>query len=285
MNSSITIVTAYFDIGRGQWTADKGFSPHLERTTDEYISYFKNLAELDNEMVVYTSSDLKPKIEAIRKGKPTTVIAFDVDEKFKNIKKRIAKIQNDESFRKLLPPRQLINPEYWSPGYALVCNLKSYFVEKAIKDNIVSNELVAWIDFGYCRKKETIRHVKEWRFPFNQEKMHFFTIRNGLKLKSIDSVFDCMINNRVFVIGGAVVGSRKKWSEFYRLVCACQYKTLKNNLVDDDQGIFLMCYHYRPDMIKLNYLGKRRWFDLFKRFNDSRFHALFYGIKLRLLFR
>ncbi|HCC7815775.1 TPA: WlaTC/HtrL family glycosyltransferase, partial [Citrobacter freundii] len=27
MNSSITIVTAFFDIGRGDWTSNKGFSP------------------------------------------------------------------------------------------------------------------------------------------------------------------------------------------------------------------------------------------------------------------
>ncbi|MBD5698887.1 WlaTC/HtrL family glycosyltransferase, partial [Citrobacter freundii] len=26
MNSSITIVTAFFDIGRGDWTSNKGFS-------------------------------------------------------------------------------------------------------------------------------------------------------------------------------------------------------------------------------------------------------------------
>ncbi len=63
MNSSITIVTAFFDIGRGSWTSDKGFSPHLERTSDSYIEYFKNLSELDNDMIIFTSNDLKPKLK------------------------------------------------------------------------------------------------------------------------------------------------------------------------------------------------------------------------------
>ncbi|MBD5709322.1 WlaTC/HtrL family glycosyltransferase, partial [Citrobacter freundii] len=56
MNSSITIVTAFFDIGRGDWTSNKGFSPHLERTADTYIQYFENLSKLDNDMVIFTSS-------------------------------------------------------------------------------------------------------------------------------------------------------------------------------------------------------------------------------------
>lgn len=89
MNSSITIVTAFFDIGRGDWTSNKGFSPHLERTADTYIQYFENLSKLDNDMVIFTSSELKPKIEAIRNGKNTVVVALDINKKFQSIKKEL----------------------------------------------------------------------------------------------------------------------------------------------------------------------------------------------------
>ncbi len=88
-----------------------------------------------------------------------------------------------------------------------------------------------------------------------------------------------MINNRSYIIGGAIVTSQEKWQEFYQLVCACQMKTLKNNIVDDDQGIFIMCYHYQPQLIKLNYLGKNRWFNLFKNVWEQRFHYLCKKIK------
>lgn len=63
-----------------------------------------------------------------------------------------------------------------------------------------------------------------------------------------------MINNRSYIIGGAIVATQKKWKEFYKLVCQCQIKTLRNNIVDDDQGVFIMCYYYNPKLIKLNYL-------------------------------
>lgn len=105
MNSSITIVTAFFDIGRGNWTSDKGFSPHLERTSDTYIEYFKNLSELDNDMVIFTSSVLKPKIEKIRNGKRTIVISLDINNKLQHIKKRISQIQKDDEFRNKLETR------------------------------------------------------------------------------------------------------------------------------------------------------------------------------------
>ena len=49
MSSSITIITAFFDIGRGNW------SYNYPRSEQEYINYFENLATLENEMVIFTS--------------------------------------------------------------------------------------------------------------------------------------------------------------------------------------------------------------------------------------
>ena len=49
---SISIVTAFFDIGRGDWTPDKGLPHYLHRTTDTYIERFGHLATLENEITV-----------------------------------------------------------------------------------------------------------------------------------------------------------------------------------------------------------------------------------------
>lgn len=252
MKSSTTIITAYFDIGRGDWTANKGFREKLARSVDVYFSYFERLAALENEMIIFTSPDLKPRVEAIRNGKPTTVIVIDIKKKFRYIRSRIEKIQKDESFTNRLEPRQLKNPEYWSPEYVLVCNLKAYFVNKAINMGLVKTPLVAWIDFGYCRKPNVTRGLKIWDFPFDENKMHLFTIKKGLTVTSQQQAFDFMIGNHVYIIGGAIVGSQHKWKEFYKLVLESQKITLNNNIVDDDQGIFVMCYYKRPDLFNLN---------------------------------
>ena len=55
MKSSTTIITAYFDIGRGDWTANKGFREKLARSVDVYFSYFERLAALENEMIIFFS--------------------------------------------------------------------------------------------------------------------------------------------------------------------------------------------------------------------------------------
>lgn len=283
MNSSITIVTAFFDIGRGSWTSDKGFSPHLERTSDTYIQYFKNLSELDNDMIIFTSKELKSKIEKIRDGKRTTVIAVDINKKFRHLKNRISQIQKNDEFRSKLETHQLINPEYWSADYVLVCNLKTYFVNRAIKLKLVKDNMISWVDFGYCRNTGVTNGLSRWSYPFDRKKINLFTIKKGLKAKTIHQVFDHMINNRSYIIGGAIVATQEKWKEFYELVCACQMKTLKNNIVDDDQGIFIMCYHYQPKLIKLNYLGKNRWFNLFKLFGRRDFITYSRKLKVSLI--
>ncbi|EIL5843179.1 hypothetical protein LL294_004719, partial [Salmonella enterica] len=251
-------------IGRSHWTSQNGFAPRIERTTDEYMDWFSNLAQLENDMVIFTSPDLKSRIEEIRRGKPTTIVTLNFNKKFRHIRSRIASIQSDVAFKLRTPVEQQGNPEYLSADYVLLCNLKTYFVNQAIRQGLIKDEMAAWIDFGYCRDSDTTNGIKKWSWPFNKETMNFFTIRRGLKLETLESVFNCMSGNHVYIIGGVLVGTLEKWQEFYRLVWCCQKKVLRENIVDDDQGIFLMCYYYRPDMIKLNYLGKNKWFDLFK---------------------
>ena len=75
---SITIVTAYFDIGRGDWSTEKGHPSHLLRDNQTYLSYFENLAKLDNEMVVFTFEEMKPYIRKLRGNKPTKIIIIDL---------------------------------------------------------------------------------------------------------------------------------------------------------------------------------------------------------------
>ena len=148
MNTNITIVTAFFDIGRGSWS-----NQHFKRTANDYLNYFKNLAILENPMIVYTSADFIEKVLELRNGRPTTVIEIDFNKKFKHTIKKIDHILKSPSYQKRIPAEIKINPEYQSAEYVLVNNLKYYFVNSAIK-NSKSNSLFAWVDFGFCRNKQ-----------------------------------------------------------------------------------------------------------------------------------
>lgn len=58
----ITIVTAFFPIGRNEW---KGF----QRTDSDYFNYFADWAKLRNDMVIYVGSkEEAEKVIKIRGG-------------------------------------------------------------------------------------------------------------------------------------------------------------------------------------------------------------------------
>ncbi|WCG82980.1 protein YibB [Pectobacterium sp. A5351] len=269
MAPSITIVTAFFDIGRGSWTPENGHTPYFHRTTDSYFEYFNNLSHLDNKMIIFTSNEFKDRIKKIRGEKPTEIVIIDYKNKLNRMKNKVSKIQKSTEFQSKLNKEQSISPEYFSPDYVIVNNLKSYFVTKSISMGLIETDFAAWIDFGYCRNIKILNGLTQWDYSFDREKIHLFTINNNLEVKSLNSVFDKMLNNEAFIIGGAIVGTKDKWNEFSNLVWHCQKLTLQQRIIDDDQGIYIMCYYKNNRLIKLNYLGKNNWFNLFKKYNQK----------------
>lgn len=275
---SITIVTAFFDIGRGQWSKEKGHPNYLQRSSDKYFEYFSNLAKLNNNMVVYTSKEFVEKIRDIRGSKPTIIVEIDIQEKFKQCKLEIEKIHSSSEFKSKIAPEQLKNPEYWSTDYILVTNLKAYFVRKSIKSGFIDTDLTAWVDFGYCRSDDTLNGIQEWKYGFDFKKVHFFTINKNFKIDS-ETVDKAILKNQVFIIGGAVVSSNEMWLKFSKIVKNCQIALLSKGLVDDDQGVFMMTLLENKEDFQLNYLGKNKWFNIFKSYDQTARQSLFDRVK------
>ena len=84
--SDITIVTAFYDIGRGEWTPDKGLPQYLQRTTDTYIERFSHMTQMENEMVVFSTPDIIEKLQPLRGDRPTKWVSFDI---FKSLAKPV----------------------------------------------------------------------------------------------------------------------------------------------------------------------------------------------------
>ncbi|MEX5925239.1 WlaTC/HtrL family glycosyltransferase [Providencia hangzhouensis] len=285
MNNSITIITAFFDIGRGNWNRKNGRSNSLECTNNTYYKYFSRLAKLENTIVVFTTSDLQEKILSMRKGKTTHIITINLHKKFKFIIKKIERIQSSGTFKQLIDPKLLRFPEYWSPEYVLINNLKPYFVKKAIDLGLVDNALAAWVDFGYIRNNENIYGINEWYHPFSENKIHLFTIQDTSNLTDEQSILKTILSNDPHIIGGVLVASKEKWPEFCRIVFETQKKFLSSGIIDDDQGVFLTCVSKYPNIFQLNYLGYMKWRNVFKLFNNgSKYNRLMrLAISLKLI--
>jgi len=264
--SDITIVTAFFDIGRGDWTPDKGLPHYLQRTTDTYLERFANMAKLDNDMVVFTSPDLVEKIEKLREGKPTKVIQKDFSTLASKLKNEITRVQSLQKYQEMINPRQVKNPEYWNADYVLVNLLKSSFINFAINGGIVNTDLVAWLDFGYCREESTLNGITKWQYPFNEDKIHVFNIKNYIEGTYIN---DIIANNDVHITGPHIVAHKSLWPKLETMVMAHTKQLLENDLIDDDQTLLLMSTLSNPDLFELHPVSPNDWFIIFKEYNAT----------------
>ena len=264
--SDITIVTAFFDIGRGTWTPDKGFPHYIERTTDTYFERFGYMAKLENEMIVYTTEDLQQRVMDLRGDRKTKVVVVDFDNSFGPLRDRISEIQKSPEFQSKINPSQIKSPEYWNANYVLVNALKSSFVRSSIERQLIDTDMVAWIDFGYCRKPEDAGKFTKWSYNFDPEKIHFFNLK---KFKDGDLIEDTIFNNTIYVTGPHIVAHKDNWPKLEMMIHHHLDTLLKNNLVDDDQTLMLMSTLGNPEFFETHMISDSDWFMIFRDYNEG----------------
>lgn len=263
--SNITIVTAFYDIGRGEWTPDKGLPHYLHRTTETYIERFSSMAQLDNQIIVFSTPDIIEKLKPLNTKNNIVFVHFDIFKQYEHLRQVIQNVQKSDSFQTMINPSQRLNPEYWNADYVLVNFLKATFVSLAIKYNIVKNDLVAWLDFGYCRTPDKIPPSKSWSYDFDVNKMHLFNYMDydGLDIKTI------IANNIVYTLGAKIVGGKEVWPQFEDLMADNLKQLLNNSMVDDDQTIMLMSTIVKPELFELHRIpDHQKGLDAFVVFQD-----------------
>ena len=255
--SKISIVTAFFDIGRGDWSTsvekNGGPLPHyLERSVDKYIDHFTRLCEIDTEIIVYTSSDIAPRLASISPN--VKVVEYDYFNIHQELRDDIQKIQSDPTFIKRINPYQVRNPEYWSKDYVGVTSLKAFYVTDAFERGLITNEWASWVDFGYCRDDEHVPSSKKWEYDFTPGLMHLFNYREPNVKSPTTDVTIAVLNNIVYIIGGVFVGQKEQWATLRVDMGKALDVLMSQNMVDDDQGLLLMSYFYNPDMYELHWM-------------------------------
>lgn len=253
--SKITIVTAFFDIGRGDWSTSTekngGPLPHyLQRSVDKYIDHFTRMCEIDTEIIVYTSPDIAPTLAAISPN--VKVVEYDYFNLQQKLRDKIEAIQTSPEFTKKINPYQVRNPEYWSKDYVGVTSLKAFYVSDAFERGLITNEWASWVDFGYCRDDEHVPVSKKWEYDFTPGLMHYFNYRDPELKQFRQQVSMAVQNNTVFIIGGVFVGQKEQWQVLAVDMKESLETLMAQGLVDDDQGLLLMSYFKNPNMYELH---------------------------------
>lgn len=262
-----TIVTAFFDIGRGGWS-EPGLPSYLKRTNDEYFQRFERMLKLENDIIVYTEANHEKRFDKYKKRKSNLTVIY-VDN-WRNIwseyreKIRIAMLA--QKFE--LAIQQPWNPEYWNIDYVMINYLKAYFAHNAVTFGHVKTDMVAWLDFGYPREDWQVP-CNNWEYEFDPEKIHFFTTKNNVP--DYTDLKRLIETNDVFIMGCHIVASPNKW-EFLKDEIAHNISSLlEHNIVDDDQTVLYMCFIANPSLYEIHRVDVNLgdWFQIFMKWNTA----------------
>jgi protein YibB len=267
-SDDISIVTAFFDIGRHAWGNSNRIDQRHKRNVDVYLSYFSNLSKIKNQIIIFIDENLAQKVLDIRKAyglADKTVIFtskhFFLADEILKITQRIQEIMNGK-FHDYVWTKS--SPEYNEPKYVLVNTFKSFFAAYAIEKKIVTSPQVAWIDFGYCRDNDRFDSNIPWRFNA-QNKMNLFYI---LTLND-EPIFTIVKEGDVYFQGGHLIGDLSNWLDFRREIDISLSSLMDCGFIDDDQTLILMAYRRNPSSYIIHPVDSKDWFVIFKYFNSS----------------
>lgn len=244
--SEVTIVTAFFDIGREEW---QGF----ERNSNKYVAYFKFWARMKNKLVVYTDKITAEQVLTVRdefhlKDRTQVIIVDDVyalePEVYKNIENALSH-EIAVIFRTC--PK---NPESWNPRYNYITFLKPYFAADAVKKGYADG-MIAWVDFGYNHGGEYYIDPSEfdflWCYDFSP-KIHLFA------MEQLDDmpIFEVVRTMRSYIAGAIMVAPAKLWIDFATLYKESMLHLTHCGVADDDQTLSIMAYRDRPELFEIH---------------------------------
>ena len=264
----ITIVTAFFDIGRGDWRngADRG--PSFRRTIDDYFAMFGRLAKLKNQIIVFTEPGLAARVVELRRANGledrTIVVAiadlFDSD-LVAPVRAAVERRMSDLFRHWVTKPE---SPEYREPRYVLVNAMKSAFVSTALDLGLVEAPQAAWIDFGYCRDDDRFDPREAWRFDAG-DKINLFHI-----VALDDAPITRVVRyGTVYFQGGHIVGPAHAWPALAKEISIALAALLACDLVDDDQTLLLMAWRKDPTRYRIHPVHSSDWFVIFRRFRSG----------------
>lgn len=245
------IVTAFFDIGRAN-------SDIYPRSNKQYLESFKFWARIQNQLVVYCSSEDAVDILDIRKryhleDKTTIIEIDDVYAIEYDIFQRMVEVEGNKGFT---------NFRYYDIAmsnrakYNYIMLLKWWFVADATQ-RVSYDCNFAWLDFGYnhvgVNDQLYLRSEEfdfKWEYNFS-DKIQLSCISNPMDVCLADSLqfqFDC-------VIGGCVVVPRSYALRLWKAVREAMLSLLFLECMDDDQQLLLMVYKNKPDWFDVTYFN------------------------------
>lgn len=268
----LTVVTGYFDIGRGNWRGEiKGHAipGWISRGNDEYLANFRLLARLKNEMIVFTEPRFADAVLDARKacGLEAATVVMTLDRPFERdptLAATRARIETAMQRRMLDFVAAPNKPEVFSPDYILVTALKPWLTAGALELGLVTRRQLAWLDFSYCREPQGFNPDYPWRYACG-DRLHVFTIETPDDRSPAE-----MVRTAYCPFHGAqIFGPPALWPRCRDRYEAALAELLAADLADDDQGLLLMAWRAAPELFAVHAVPRRDRFCALRLFNSA----------------
>lgn len=272
--SGITVVTAFFDIGRGAHAAQP-------RSREQYFEHFSFWAGLKNDLIAFADEGDVERIKAIRErlapDAKTTVVPARLDEFSPEMSRLIRKTfsEFDQSAFRACPK----NIECTSPDYLLLTVLKPFFVCRSISERLISADAdqLLWLDFGYNHGGEYFISPEEFDFSLTTQflpeniradleagKLLIFSVNAAETRESVLSIFCSM---KAVFMGGLICGNADAWKFFRDGIFDSVKKLAALGAVDDEQ--LHMLHLYRRHKEKFSVLPAPHWYESLQYFSSK----------------
>jgi hypothetical protein len=274
----ITIVTAFFDIGRGFWT-----NP-CKRTTKFYIQSFLNYLDYPYKMVCYVDDRcidyvLEHYCRSSHINK--TFIPINVKWLENNIHSwkqlhRDQEIMKSPRYREYIDHRKNIMypngappdfkhkyfPENEVPEYNAINHAKIDFIMNAIQNGYIDSPITCWCDFGYFGTQH--QNIKT-TFPtnildknkFSPDRITFF-LRKSIVEQDTDPLYMLVCTPDIFT-GTFWGGPTELMAQLQMLYHDSVEDLYSVDISDDDQHIYLRCCLKNSDLFDLKLAALSEW--------------------------
>jgi protein YibB len=279
----ITIVTAFFDIGRG----DKQRFKKIPRSTMQYLSYFERWARIKNRLIVFCGDEvIAREVKHIRENfglldNTDVEIIPNVFSLEKGLYDRMRDVAKNKYF---LDFRIVKSATSNIAEYDYIMYLKAYFMREAYARFNITTEFLAWLDFGFDHDGTLYPYKEDWSFLWsfeppdllnegtsimrvkegikndNQDKIHLFYLPPHVDTRPMfeiirtlqpDSIMGCM-----FLLPTCL--APRLWEIVKRAVD----DLLDFGFIDDDQPVFLLAARRHAELFVL--IESRQWFYMVK---------------------
>ena len=250
----ITIVTAFFDIGRENLNTNL----NNNRKVLDYINQFFKYMSIDYKMVIFMDNRY-----TIPAKQNVTIIPIDVSfleneiYAWKQLDKDYS-IINSDKYKYFVKDRiEKGYIENISSKYNIIMHAKIDFINYAVKNSFIKSGMVCWSDFGIFKIFDNIQPTTS----LDSLKMNTFKIntclRNKLTTLDTDPFYILKFAPENFT-GGFYSIPYNLVSEFQELYHQCLQELYSLNISDDDQHVLLRCYYKKPYLFEL-YIDENKW--------------------------